>query len=65
VRVLIRHLVEGRGHDRIMLYTSPANERAIGAYDKVGFRRVGVLSKAHLSRATGLWEDELLMECVV
>jgi aminoglycoside 6'-N-acetyltransferase len=65
VRVLVRHLLEERGHHRITLYTSPANERAIRAYEKVGFRRVGVLSKAHLSRATGQWEDELLMEYVV
>ena len=65
VRVLVRHLLEERGHHRITLYTSPANERAIRAYEKVGFRRVGILSKAHLSRATGQWEDELLMEYVV
>jgi aminoglycoside 6'-N-acetyltransferase len=65
VRVLVRHLLGERRHHRITLYTSPANEHAIRAYEKVGCRRSGVLSKAHLGRATGRWEDELLMEYVV
>jgi len=65
MRVLVRHLIQEGGHHRVTLTTSPANERAIRAYEKVGFRRVGVLSKSARSRATGRWEDELLMELVV
>jgi aminoglycoside 6'-N-acetyltransferase len=65
VRVLVRHLIEEQGHHRITLTSSTANERAIHVYEKVGFRRVGVLSKAQRSHATGEWEDELLMELVV
>jgi aminoglycoside 6'-N-acetyltransferase len=65
MRVLVRHLVEDRGHHRVTLTSSPANERAIHVYEKVGFRRVGLLRKAEPSATTGEWEDQLLMELVV
>jgi RimJ/RimL family protein N-acetyltransferase len=38
---------------------------AIRSYEKVGFRRVGVLRKSSRNSVTGEWEDELLMELVV
>jgi aminoglycoside 6'-N-acetyltransferase len=65
MRAVIRLLTGERGHHRITLGTSPKNERAIRCYEKVGFRRVGVLRKASRSHLTGEWEDELLMELVV
>jgi aminoglycoside 6'-N-acetyltransferase len=65
MRAVVRHLIEERGHHRITLGTSVDNARAIRVYEKVGFRRVGVMRKAALSHRTGEWEDELLMELVV
>jgi aminoglycoside 6'-N-acetyltransferase len=65
MRAVTRMLIEERGHHRITLGTSPENARAIRCYEKVGFRRVGVLRKASRSHLTGEWEDELLMELVV
>jgi aminoglycoside 6'-N-acetyltransferase len=65
MRAAVRHLIEDRGHHRITLGTSVDNERAIRVYEKVGFRRVGVLRKATRSHLSGEWEDEVLMELVV
>jgi aminoglycoside 6'-N-acetyltransferase len=65
MRTVIRYLVGERGHHRITLGTSVDNARAIRVYERVGFRRVGVMRKAARSHVTGEWEDELLMEYVV
>jgi aminoglycoside 6'-N-acetyltransferase len=65
LRLVVRHLIEERGHHRITLSTSPDNARAIRSYEKAGFRRVGVMRKAARSWVTGEWDDELLMELVV
>jgi aminoglycoside 6'-N-acetyltransferase len=62
--VALAHLMEERGHHRVTLTTSPENARAIHVYEKLGFRRVGVLRKSQLNAASGEWEDELLMELV-
>jgi aminoglycoside 6'-N-acetyltransferase len=63
--VALAHLMEVRGHHRVTLTTSPHNARAIHVYEKLGFRRVGVLRKSQLNAASGKWEDELLMELVL
>jgi aminoglycoside 6'-N-acetyltransferase len=65
MRAVVRHLIDQRGHHRITLGTSVDNARAIRSYEKVGFRRVGVMRKSARSHLTGEWEDELLMELVV
>jgi aminoglycoside 6'-N-acetyltransferase len=65
MRLVVRHLIEERGHHRITLYTSPENGRAIRSYEKAGFRSVGVCRKVARNPATGVWKDELLMELVV
>jgi aminoglycoside 6'-N-acetyltransferase len=65
MRTVVRHLIDERGHHRITLGTSVDNARAIRTYEKVGFRRVGVMRKSARSHLTGEWEDELLMELVV
>jgi aminoglycoside 6'-N-acetyltransferase len=65
MRAIVRHLVEERGHHRVTLSTAVDNARAIRVYEKVGFRRVGVMRKSSRSHVSGEWDDELLMEYVV
>jgi aminoglycoside 6'-N-acetyltransferase len=61
VRALVRHLFEDRGHHRIVIDPNAANERAIRAYAKVGFRRVGVLRDYEWHADRG-WTDGVLMD---
>jgi aminoglycoside 6'-N-acetyltransferase len=61
---LARHLLEDRGHHRLILSVSVDNARAIRAYEKVGFRTVGV-TEASWRDLDGNWRDELFMERVV
>jgi aminoglycoside 6'-N-acetyltransferase len=65
MRTVVGFLTGERGHHRVTLATSVDNARAIRSYEKVGFRRVGVMRKATRSHLSGEWEDELLMEYVV
>jgi aminoglycoside 6'-N-acetyltransferase len=61
VRVLARYLFEERGHHRLTIDPSSDNEPAIRAYEKVGFRRVGIMRQ--YERGTdGTWHDGLLMD---
>src|SRR4051812_15089909 len=43
LRTAMRWLAEERGHHRFTIDPALANERAIRAYAKVGFRRVGIM----------------------
>jgi aminoglycoside 6'-N-acetyltransferase len=61
IRLLARHLLEERGHHRITIDPAVANERAIRAYERVGFRRVGVM-RGYERGADGTWHDGLLMD---
>ena len=61
IRTLARHLIDGRGHHRLTIDPAAANERAIRAYEKVGFRRVGRLRR-YQRFPDGTWQDGLLME---
>ena len=61
LRTLARHLVEERGHHRLVIDPALANKRAIRAYEKVGFRQVGVMRRAERS-PDGVWRDCLLMD---
>jgi aminoglycoside 6'-N-acetyltransferase len=60
VRVLARHLVADRGHHRLTIDPAAHNERAIRAYERVGFRPVGVLRR--YERGPDGWHDGLLMD---
>jgi RimJ/RimL family protein N-acetyltransferase len=62
VLVLARHLVRERGHHRIVIDPSVDNHAAIRAYEKVGFRPVGVMRRYERDVATGRWGDGLLMD---
>ena len=61
IRALARHLFEERGHHRLTIDPATANERAIRAYERVGFRRVGVM-RAYERGPDGVWHDGLLMD---
>jgi aminoglycoside 6'-N-acetyltransferase len=61
VRTLARHLVHDRGHHRLTIDPSVDNHAAIRAYEKVGFRRVGVMRQYERS-PEGDWRDGLLMD---
>lgn len=61
IRVLARHLFRERGHHRIVIDPNAANAHAIHAYEKVGFRRVGVLRQYEWHADRG-WTDGVLMD---
>jgi aminoglycoside 6'-N-acetyltransferase len=62
VRALCLHLFEDRGHHRVTIDPEVANTRAIRCYERVGFRRVGVM-RAYCRDATRReWRDGLHME---
>jgi aminoglycoside 6'-N-acetyltransferase len=61
IRVLAEYLFRERGHHRLTIDPALANERAIRAYERVGFRRVGVM-RQYERGADGTWHDGLLMD---
>ena len=61
VRVLARHLLEERGHHRLTIDPAAANGAAIRAYERVGFRPVGVM-RSYERGPDGTFHDGLLME---
>jgi aminoglycoside 6'-N-acetyltransferase len=61
VRTIARHLFDDHGHHRITIDPAVGNPAAIRAYEKVGFRPVGVERQAERG-ADGTWHDSLLMD---
>ena len=61
IRLLARHLFEDRGHHRITIDPAADNAVAIRAYEKAGFRRVGIM-RSYERGPDGLWHDGLLMD---
>ena len=61
IRTVCRYLIEERGHHRITMDPILANERAIAAYKKVGFKPVGVMRRYDLG-PDRVWRDALLMD---
>ncbi len=61
IRAIASHLFDVRGHHRLTIDPNVANERAIRAYAKVGFRPVGVM-RSYERSADGAWHDNLLMD---
>ena len=61
VRTLARHLFEERGHHRLTIDPAAANERAIRCYERVGFRRVGIMRR-YWRDPSGEWQDGLLLD---
>jgi RimJ/RimL family protein N-acetyltransferase len=62
VRRVVRQLIDERGHHRITIDPAAANAAAIRAYEKVGFRRVGVMRRYERDAHGEGWHDGLLME---
>ena len=64
VRTLVRHLLDDRGHHRIVIDPAAANARAIAVYASVGFSRVGVMRRYERDTDGSGWHDGLLMELI-
>jgi aminoglycoside 6'-N-acetyltransferase len=62
VRRVARHLIDERGHHRITIDPAADNGAAIRAYEKVGFRPVGVMREYERDHGGAGWHDGLLME---
>lgn len=62
VRLVARHLIDDRGHHRIVIDPATTNTAAIRAYEKAGFKPVGVMRQAERDPDGGGWHDSLLME---
>jgi aminoglycoside 6'-N-acetyltransferase len=60
LRLAIDHFV-ARGHHRFTIDPAVENERAIRAYERVGFKPVGVL-REYERAPDGRWRDGLLMD---
>jgi len=61
IRTLARYLIDERGHHHLTIDPNATNANAIRAYEKVGFRRVGIL-RAYERGADGSWHDNLLLD---
>jgi aminoglycoside 6'-N-acetyltransferase len=62
VRRVIRLLIGERGHHRITIDPATTNVAAIRAYEKAGFKPVGVMRQAERDVDGTGWHDALLME---
>jgi aminoglycoside 6'-N-acetyltransferase len=62
VATLAAHLVDDRGHHRIVIDPAADNEAAIRCYAAVGFRPVGVMRQYERDPSSGAWHDGLLMD---
>ncbi len=61
IRALARYLIRERGHHRLTIDPAAHNARAIKAYERVGFRPVGLM-RQYERGPDGEWHDGLLMD---
>lgn len=61
VALLAAYLIDERGHHRLTIDPAASNERAIRAYQAVGFRPVGVM-RGYERGPDGRWHDGLLLD---
>ena len=61
VRTMVRHLIHDLGHHRLSIDPAADNTKAIRAYERVGFRRVGIM-RDYERGLDGTWHDGLLMD---
>ena len=64
VRRVVRQLIDERGHHRITIDPASSNAVAIRAYEKVGFKAVGVMRRYERDNDGNGWHDALLMELI-
>lgn len=62
VRTLATHLITDRGHHRLVIDPAADNHAAIGCYQKVGFRPVGIMRQYERDAGGTGWHDGLLMD---
>jgi aminoglycoside 6'-N-acetyltransferase len=62
LRRVVRMLIDERGHHRVVIDPAASNAAAIRAYEKVGFRPVGILREYERDTDGDGWHDGLLME---
>jgi aminoglycoside 6'-N-acetyltransferase len=62
VKQAVRHLIEERGHHRITIDPATENVAAIRAYEKAGFKPVGVMRRSERDADGQGWHDSLVME---
>jgi aminoglycoside 6'-N-acetyltransferase len=62
MRRVVRLLIGERGHHRITIDPAMMNVAAIRAYEKAGFKPVGVMRQAERDVDGTGWHDALLME---
>jgi aminoglycoside 6'-N-acetyltransferase len=62
IRLVVRELIEQRGHHRVTIDPATTNAAAIRSYEKAGFERVGVMRCYERDIDGGGWHDALLME---
>ena len=61
IKLLARYLIAERGHHRLIIDPAASNVNAIRAYERVGFKPVGVMRKYERG-LDGTWHDGLLMD---
>lgn len=61
IRVLAHHLIDDEGHHRLIIDPAANNTNAIKAYERVGFKPVGVM-RMYERGPDGTWHDGLLMD---
>ena len=64
LRRIVRHLIEDLGHHRVTIDPAVDNAAAVRAYEKAGFRTVGVMRRSERDTGGDGWHDSLLMELV-
>jgi aminoglycoside 6'-N-acetyltransferase len=65
VKQVVQLLVNERGHHRITIDPATENVAAVRAYEKAGFKPVGVMKRSERDADGEGWHDSLLMELVI
>ncbi|MBC9716628.1 GNAT family N-acetyltransferase [Streptomyces sp. TRM66268-LWL] len=62
IRTLASWLFDVRGHHRLTIDPAAENSAAITCYERLGFRRVGVLRKQWYDHSREEWADGMLLD---